>query len=154
MHVEQILLLLYPHQFYAKFSKCLFGVTLVDYLGHIISHQGVQVDLDNIKAMMDWSTPTSFTTLRVFLSLIGFYRQFFHHYATIASPLTDLLKSSTFLWPTAADTTFIQLKDAMLHLPLLHLLDFEVPVEVTINASNAAIGVVLSQNHYPIAFFF
>lgn len=42
----------------------------------------------------------------------------------------------------------------MLHLPLLHLLDFEVPVEVTINASNAAIGVVLSQNHYPIAFFF
>jgi hypothetical protein len=51
-HIEQILYLLLTHQFYAKLSKCHFGVTSVDYLGHIISAQGVKADPAKVQAIL------------------------------------------------------------------------------------------------------
>lgn len=153
LHVEQVLKLLLQHQFYAKFSKCRFGVTSMDYLGHIINNQGVKVDPSKIQAMLEWPVPKSITALRGFLGLTGFYRRFVQHYATIASPLTDLLKSNKFSWTPEAAKAFENLKKAMINLPLLALPDFDVPFEVTTDASTVAIGVVLSQNHHPIAFF-
>ncbi|KAI5402468.1 hypothetical protein KIW84_050186 [Lathyrus oleraceus] len=84
------------------FSKCKFGVGNIDYLGHLISSQGVKADPEKIKAIADWPTPTSLTTLRAFLGLTGICRHFIWNYASLASPLTDLIKSSTFSWPKAA----------------------------------------------------
>jgi len=60
--------------------------------------QGVTPDLEKIKAILDWPTPRSLRPLRGFLGLIGFYRRFVRHYATLAAPLTDLLKSTKFTW--------------------------------------------------------
>lgn len=131
-HVEQILNLLLTNNFYAKLGKCTYGVQSVEYLGHIITHQGVQAD------------PTSLITLRAFPGLTGFYRRFVQNYATIASPMTDLLKGSTFSWPPSAAQAFLQLKEAMLQLPILAMPYFSTPFEVTTNASGTAVGVVLS----------
>lgn len=153
LHVEQVLIMLVSQGFYAKLNKCQFGVQSVQYLGHVISHQGVQADKEKLTAIVDWPTPTSLTTLRAFLGLTGFYRKFVQHYATIASPLTDLLKLHKFSWPQTVASAFQQLKKAMLNLPLLTLPDFDIPFEVTTDASGIAIGAVLSQNHKPIAFF-
>ncbi|GAU42093.1 hypothetical protein TSUD_134770 [Trifolium subterraneum] len=97
-HLNQVLSLLSTHQFYAKLSMCQFGVSSVDYLGHIISAEGVQVDPSKIQAMISWPTPKNITALRAFLGLNGFYRRFVLNYASIASPLTDLLKSNSFKW--------------------------------------------------------
>lgn len=152
-HVQQILQLLMTHQFYAKISKCQFGVRSVDYLGHIISGQGVQADPSKLEAIREWPAPNSLIALLPFLGLTGFYRRFVRHYASIASPLTELLKSSTWLWTTEAAATFDNLKTAMLQLPILQLPDFSIPFEVTTDASTVAIGAVLSQNHQPISFF-
>lgn len=152
-HVETILHLLFTHQFYAKLSKCRFEVRSVDYLGHIIDGQGVQADPSKLQAIRDWPPPTSLTTLRAFLGLTGFYRRFVKDYASIASPLTDLLKSSTWTWSSAATQAFKNLKTAMLNLPILTLPDFSIPFEVTTDASAMAVGAVLSQNSHPIAFF-
>ena len=58
-------------QLYAKPSKCFFGVKNVDYLGHIVSHEGVKLDLNKIKAMMDWSIPK---TLKNLTRIFGFDR--------------------------------------------------------------------------------
>lgn len=102
LHVEQVLSLLFTNQFFPKFSKCSFGVTVVEYLGHIISNQGVQADPGKLQAIVEWPAPTSLTTLRAFLGLTGFYRRFVKGYATIASPLTDLLRTSTFSWPPSS----------------------------------------------------
>jgi hypothetical protein len=52
-HVDKVLQLLKEQQLYAKPSKCFFGVKEVEYLGHIVSHEGVKVDPNKIKAMMD-----------------------------------------------------------------------------------------------------
>jgi hypothetical protein len=56
-HVDKVLQLLKEQQLYAKPSKCFFGVKEVEYLGHIVSHKGVKVEPNNIKAMMDWPIP-------------------------------------------------------------------------------------------------
>lgn len=88
-----------------------------------------------------------------FLGLTSFYRRFVRHYATIASPITDLLKSTTFSWSPATTQAFETLKMAMSTLPVLALPDFSSTFEVTIDASTVAIGAVLSQQDHRIAFF-
>lgn len=97
-HAEQILALLLEHHFFAKLYKYCFGVSSIDYLGHIISSGGVQADLGKIQTILEWPTPYSLTAPRDFLRLTGCYRCFVRNYATIASLLTDLLKSTTFSW--------------------------------------------------------
>jgi hypothetical protein len=63
-HVDKVLQLLKEKQLYAKPSKCLFGVKEVEYLDHIVSHEGFKVDPNKIKAMRDWSIPKTLKNLR------------------------------------------------------------------------------------------
>ena len=58
-HVDRVLKLLKEKQLYAKSSKCFFGVQEVEYLGHIVSHEGVKVDPSKIKTIKEWKIPTS-----------------------------------------------------------------------------------------------
>jgi len=97
-HVDRVLKLLKEHQLYAKSSKCDFGVQEVEYLGYIVSHEGVKVGPNKTKAIMDWQVPQKLKNLRGFLGLIGYYRKFVKHYGQIAAPLTKLLKKGGFSW--------------------------------------------------------
>jgi hypothetical protein len=79
-HLREVLTLLRHHQLYAKKSKCIFGVTSVEYLGHIISQKCVTIDPKKIEAILQWPTPTSIKQLRGFLGLSGYYRRFIHFF--------------------------------------------------------------------------
>ena len=68
-----VLKLLEEKQLYEKNSKCFFGVQEVEYLGHIVSHEGVKVDSSKIKAIKEWKIPTSIKYLQRFLGLTGYY---------------------------------------------------------------------------------
>lgn len=131
----------------------MFAETQVHYLGHVISAAGVSVDNDKICAILDWPPPSTPTKLRGFLGLTGYYRRFVRHYATIASPLTDLLQANQFHWTDQAASAFADLKRAMTTLPTLALPDFSKSFDVTTDASGSGIGAVLSQADHPIAFF-
>jgi hypothetical protein len=111
-HVEKVLQLLKEQQ-HAKPSKCFFGVKEVEYLGHIVSHDGVQVDPNNIKAMMDWPIPKKLKNLREFLGLTGYYRKCFWNYGRIYTPLMTLTKKDAFSWNPEATKAFEQLKEVM-----------------------------------------
>ena len=58
-HIDRVLNLLKEKQLYEKFSKCFFGVQEVEYLGHIVSHEGVKIDPSKIKSIKEWKIPTS-----------------------------------------------------------------------------------------------
>ena len=75
-HVRQVLQQLRQHRLYAKLSKCAFGLHEVDFLGHVVSKDGVKVDPKKTKAIEEWPTPTTPTQERSFLGLAGYYRRF------------------------------------------------------------------------------
>ncbi|KAL0400345.1 UNVERIFIED_CONTAM: Retrovirus-related Pol polyprotein from transposon [Sesamum radiatum] len=122
-HLTQVLQVLQDNCLFAKLRKFVFGAVYVDYLGHVILGSGVAANP----------------------SLTGYYRKFVHHYAAIASPLTDLLKGREFIWTPAASTVFENLKRAMTSLPILRLSGFSLPFDITTDASQSAIDAVFSQ---------
>jgi hypothetical protein len=108
-----VLQLLKEQQLYAKPSKCLFAVKEVEYLGHIISHEGVKVDPNKINAMMDWMIPKTLKNLRGFLGLTGYYNKFVWHYGRIVAPLMEITKKDAFSWNPEASKDFEQIKEVM-----------------------------------------
>ncbi|XP_077219125.1 uncharacterized protein LOC143853291 [Tasmannia lanceolata] len=152
-HLRQVLQLLYVNHFNLKLSKCCFGEQKIEYLGHIIASHGVAVDPTKIRAITQWPRPTTIKQLRSFLGLAGYYRRFVKNYASIAAPITDLLRKDSFHWCPAAESAFESLKSSLTTTPILQLPDFTETFIVDTDASGKAIGVVLSQQGHPIAFF-
>jgi hypothetical protein len=96
IHLNITLDTLRQNQLFAKLSKCKLCCGEVEYLGHIITGQGVCADPWKIQAMVDWPFPKNIKALRGFLGLIGYYRKFIRRYEKIAAPLTAMLKKNSF----------------------------------------------------------
>jgi hypothetical protein len=151
-HLTAVLELLKQHELYVKESKCSFACTSLEYLGHIISTDGVATDPRKTEAMVHWPQPNTVTELRGFLGLTGYYRKFVRNYAIIARPLTSLLKKKAFQWTEAATSAFQALKEAMVSTPVLQLPNFQKQFIVETDACDLGIGAVLMQDQHPLAF--
>nr|KYP72871.1 Transposon Ty3-G Gag-Pol polyprotein [Cajanus cajan] len=92
------------------------------------------------------SSDTYKTAFRTFDGLTGFYRKFVRNYASLATPLTNLLRSPSFQWNPQAQQAFTELKHKITTVPVLALPDFTVPFVIDTDASGNAIGAVLSQH--------
>ncbi|CAM8925726.1 unnamed protein product [Rhodiola kirilowii] len=145
IHLKEVLDTLATHFYFVKPSKCDIARTKVQYLGHLISHAGVEVDPDKIRAIKDWTVPTSLKHLHSFLGLASYYRRFVARYAHIAVPLTDLLRKDAYAWTHPADGAFEQLKVALSTTPVLALPNFNRPFVVQSDASGVGMGAVLLQ---------
>eukprot|EP00253_Pinus_taeda_P012567 PITA_12567 len=148
----RVLKLLEEKQLYEKSSKCFFGAQEVEYLGHIVSHEGVKVDPRKIKAIKEWKIPTSIKHLQGVLRLTGYYRKFVKNYGRIATPLTTLLKKHAFSWTLELTKAFDHLKEAMCKAPVLATRDFTKTFIVECDSLGNGIGVVLMQDERPISF--
>ena len=136
-HVRAVLMLLKSHSLYVKRTKCCFGFKQAEYLGHLISKEGVTTDPKKVEAVVQWPTPMSIKQLRGFLGLAGYYRRFVKDFGKIASPLTALLKNERgFQWNEQADQAFGRLKQALITAPILILPDFDKEFVIETDASS------------------
>lgn len=134
---------------FAKLSQ--FGVQQVDYLGHIISLDGVAMDPQKISVVHSWPIPKSVKALRGLLGLTGYYRKFIRHYGQIVAPLTTLLHKDSFAWSPETDKAFSTLKTVMTTAPILALPNFAEQFIVECDACSTGMGVVLMQSNRPVA---
>ncbi|XP_075102090.1 putative mitochondrial protein AtMg00860 [Nicotiana tabacum] len=153
LHLRKVLEILRKDQLFAKLSKCPFGQTKVEYLGHIITGEGLATYPSKIEAMAFWPTPKNIKALKGFLGLTGYYRKFIRSYGVISRPLTNLLRKNGFHWDSEAESSFQDLKQAMSSAPVLALADFNKPFIIETDACFKGMGAVLMQNGRPIAFF-
>ncbi|GJX73774.1 suppressor of mec-8 and unc-52 protein homolog 1 [Tanacetum coccineum] len=125
---------------FAKQSKCVFGTTTVEYLGHIISTQGVATDPNKIKAMKSWPIPSNIKQLKE-----GFF-------GSDRLIIEVLLKKNAFSWNNEAHVAFENLQQAMSQALVLALPNFQEEFIIETDASGYGIGVVLQQKGHAIAF--
>ena len=152
-HLQQVFDHLLQHQLLLNFSKCDIGASKVEYLGHVISREGVAMDSHKMSCMIDWPISKNVKELRSFLGLTGYYRRFIKGYRVIAKPLTKLLKKGSFIWTEHAQLAFATLKQAMINAHVLALPDFNLFFVVEFDASNEGLGAVLSQCGRPVVYF-
>ncbi|KAK3519979.1 hypothetical protein QTP70_009632 [Hemibagrus guttatus] len=111
--VREVLARLQQHHLYVKLEKCEFHRPMVTFLGYVISHQGVEMDMVKVQAVTEWHAPSTVRELQCFLGFANFYRWFIRNYSSVAGPLTSLLrgKPKKLSWTDQAHTAFLQLKE-------------------------------------------
>ena len=131
---------------FIKLKKCYFCRRELPFLGHLITDQGVKPDPAKLQAIETIQPPKNVKDLRAFLGLTGYYRRFIKDYAAIAKPLTNLTGSKvSWNWTIECQEAFVTLKRKLLTDPILAFPNFNRPFILHTDASDFAIGAVLSQ---------
>ncbi|KAJ9541827.1 hypothetical protein OSB04_028333 [Centaurea solstitialis] len=152
-HLRKVLEMLKHERLYAKFSKCEFWLKEGQFLGHIMTQEGIKVNPAKIEAIQNWESPKSPTEVRSFLGLGGYYRSFIKHFLAIASPLPALTKKNVkFEWSPTCKYTFNNLKEKLTRAPILTLPKGTDGFVVYCDASKLGLGRVLMQEGKVIAY--
>ncbi len=134
-------------------QKCKFFRSKIEFLGHVVDQQGIHTSDAKVSAVINFPVPKSTDQVRSFLGLAGYYRAFVKGFASIASPLTRLLKKDvSFHWHDAHQHSFEKLKHALTHAPVLTFPNYGLPFIICTDASGFGIGAVLMQQqegHHP-----
>ena len=129
-----------------KPEKCALFQKEVSFLGHMITSEGIGTDPEKIRAVADWPTPSCTKEVRAFVGLASYYRRFVKDFATLAAPLNNLMKKGkSFQWTGDVQRSFDALKRALTSPPILAMPNNDDEFTLDTDASDYAIGAVLSQ---------
>ena len=150
-HLGQVFQRLREANLTLKSSKCNFAVDRVVYLGHVITKEGVQVDVGKTEKVNSFPAPKTQKELKGFLGLCNYYRRFVKDFSKICIPLNRLLtkdqhkKFAEGDWTQECQNAFDKLKIALTTAPVLAYPDMNKPFVLSTDASGYAIGYVLGQ---------
>ena len=152
-HLCIVVTRLRENKMYAKFSKCEFWLDRVQFLGHVLTPEGISMDPGKVQDVLNWKSPKSVHQIRQFLGLAGYYRRFIPDFSKVAQPMTKLLqKDARFDWSPACEEAFQALKKFLTTAPILAQPDIDRPFDVYCDASKTELGCVLMRDRRVIAY--
>jgi hypothetical protein len=127
-------------------DKCFWSTTRVDFLGYVISKDGIEMAQDTVQCIRDWEHPRSLRDIQSFIGFANFYRRFIEGFSKIAKPLSDSTKGSPkdWIWTDAMTQSFEKLKHCFMTGPILTHFDPYRECIVETDASDFTLGGTLS----------
>ncbi|CAJ0936995.1 unnamed protein product [Ranitomeya imitator] len=145
---------------YIILEKCEFHRTEIQFLGYVMSTQGIGMDGSKTQAIKNWPVPRNVKEVRRFIGFANFYRRFIRNFSEVVKPITQLTrKEVSFTWTPQAQEAFSSLKDKFTTAPILVHPNPELAFIIEVDASDCAIRAILSQRTgeksvlHPCAFF-
>ena len=134
-------------------DKCLFGVSEVSYIGHILNATGVQPDPSKVKAITNMPPPYDRKGVERLLGTINYLSKFIPNMSTITQPIRELLKSEImFEWMEPQERAFCKVKEILSKHSALAYFDVAKPVTISCDASQSGLGAAILQDDKPVAF--
>lgn len=154
IHLDKIFNLFMKVNLRLKLKKCEFSKTKIEYLGHSVSKGQIYPLISKVHAIENAKPPTNIKELQQFLGIINYYRKFIPNLSQKASPLYELLKKEKeFVFKEKELNAFNLLRNFLITEPIfLKIPNFNLPFELATDASNEAIGAILSQNNQVVEY--
>jgi len=163
-HIEEVFQILHKNELYVAPDKCEFGKTELEFLGHVVTQNGLKMNAHKTKAISEWGVPKNLNELRSFIGMCTYYRQFIPGFSQKMAPLSVLTKSENhdhrgnFEWKAEQQKAFDNIKQIMISDLVLRIPDPEKPFILFFDAAGSdGIGGVLCQEAedgkiHPVAF--
>ena len=156
--VRKVLQKLREYRMAISLEKSVFHVKKVDFLGYVVATDGVTMNEKKVESVKAWRAPASVKDVQIFIGFANFYRRFIKNFSAICAPITNLLKGDPkkFFWGKEQQEAFDDLKRRFISAPILCHFYPELDTVVETDASDYALGCILSQFHgkrlHPVAF--
>jgi hypothetical protein len=166
--LEKVLIKLRDAGLKCNAPKSLFCATEIEYLGYILTRNGIRPQLNKVNAILALSPPKNVKALRHFLGIVQYYRDLWEKRSDTLAPLTDLVgecgatktskkkgnkKIRPWHWDASHQKAFEDIKATIARDVVLAYPDFTKTFEIFTDASSRQLGAVVTQNNRPIAFF-
>jgi len=143
--VVEVIKRLEENDLYVKPEKCKWKVKEVEFLGVVIGPEGIKMEKEKVKEVLEWPTPKCIKDIQKFLGLANYYHWFIEGFAAVARPLHDLVKKDKkWEWMEKEEKAFKELKERFTKEPVLAAPDIDKKMRMEVDALDYATGGVLS----------
>ena len=137
------------HDLYIKASKCFFGYSELEFVGKVVSKEGLQISRTKIQSILDFPLPTVSKQLKSFLRTANYLRDFVKGYSTLSQPLhqllTDYNKTRRVVWTPESTAAFHEMELAISKCTTIHFMSDIAPITLHTDASDYGVGGYLFQ---------
>ena len=142
--VVKIIRRLEENNLYVKPEKCKWKIKEVEFLGVVIGPDGIKIEEEKVKGILEWPIPKCVKDMQKFLGLANYYRQFIKGFASVARPLHDMVKKDKkWDWTEKQEKAFKELKEQFTKEPVLVASDIDKKMRMKVDALDYAMGGVL-----------
>ena len=143
--MTEIIKRLEENDLYVKLEKCKWKVREVGFLRVVIGPEGIKIEKEKVKGVLEWLTPKCVKDMQKFLGLANYYCQFIKGFASVARPLHDMVKKDKkWNWTERQEKVFKELKKQFIKEPVLAAPDIDKKIRMEVDALDYATERVLS----------